>query len=277
MKISHARQDKIGGETLTEEQIAEARKREQEQQSKFQVMTPGQTNEPVAPSPIQFANQQYSGASQDEVTFLEMCRDANFAQFVQREQDLITIHVKGVMEQYQIIRNIEFTSARKMMSVLVKRLSDGKVINFVKGADMAIIPRIQNKADEFEDGCIENMDELANEGLRTLMFAKKEFSALSNEESLKYVEESELEDELTLLGVTALEDLLQENCKEFRAASIKVWMLTGDKGETAQNIGISCGIIDDETQEIIKMEGLTKQQLNDEIFYSWCLIHNRFG
>lgn len=108
------------------------------------------------------AQTQYSGASQDEVTFLEMSRDGKFAQFMQREQDLITIRINGVTEQYQILRNIEFTSARKMMSVLVKRVSDGKIINYVKGADMAIIPRILNSNDNFEKTCIENMDELAS-------------------------------------------------------------------------------------------------------------------
>lgn len=109
------------------------------------------------------------------MTFLEMCRDAKLVQFAQREQDFITIYVNGNIEQYEILRNIEFTSARKMMSVLVKRISDGKVINFVKGADLAIIPRIVDKEHEFEEACIESMDELANQGLRTLMFAKKEF------------------------------------------------------------------------------------------------------
>lgn len=68
-----------------------------------------------------------------------------------------------------------------MMSVLVKRMSDGKIINFVKGADIAIIPKIVDATDEFENDCIENMDELAAQGLRTLMFAKKEFQTLSNE------------------------------------------------------------------------------------------------
>ena len=124
-----------------------------------------------------------------------------------------------------------------MMSVLVKRASDGKIINFVKGADMAIVPRMTNRNGEFENSCIDKMDEMAGEGLRTLLFAKKEFSTLSNEAALRNAEEAMLEDEVTLLGVTALEDLLQDNCKEcisdFRAARIKVWMLTGDKGETA--------------------------------------------
>lgn len=57
------------------------------------------------------------------------------------------------------------------------------------------------------------------------------------------------EADLTLLGITGLEDLLQDDVKkcicEFREAKIKVWMLTGDKGETAETIGISCGLIDD--------------------------------
>lgn len=67
----------------------------------------------------------------------------------------------------------------------------------------------------------------------------------------KYQDES-FESNIELLGVTGLEDLLQDNVKEsieqFRDAKIKAWMLTGDKGETAHNIGISCGIIDTQKQ-----------------------------
>jgi magnesium-transporting ATPase (P-type) len=55
--------------------------------------------------------------------------------------------------------------------------------------------------------------------------------------------QSELESELFLLGATALEDKLQEGVPEaiedFNNAGIKVWMLTGDKLETAENIGFS--------------------------------------
>ena len=81
------------------------------------------------------------------------------------------------------------------------------------------------------------------------MFAKKELSSLNTPGDIKLINEQLLEDELTLLGVTGLEDLLQDNVKEcitdFRNAKIKVWMLTGDKGETAHNIAISCGLIDE--------------------------------
>ena len=55
--------------------------------------------------------------------------------------------------------------------------------------------------------------------------------------------EHELENNLFLLGATALEDKLQEGVpeaiEEFHNAGIKVWMLTGDKLETAENIGFS--------------------------------------
>jgi len=58
----------------------------------------------------------------------------------------------------------------------------------------------------------------------------------------------QIEKQYTLLGVSGVEDLLQDNVKscieDFKAANMKVWMLTGDKGETAENIGKSCGIID---------------------------------
>jgi P-type E1-E2 ATPase len=56
-----------------------------------------------------------------------------------------------------------------------------------------------------------------------------------------------LEREFELIGATAIEDQLQDNVKgtieAIRRAGVKVWMLTGDKKETAINIGISCGLV----------------------------------
>ena len=64
---------------------------------------------------------------------------------------------------------------------------------------------------------------------------------------------AEIECGLTLLAATGVEDLLQENVKEcivdFREAGISVWMLTGDKGLTALEIGVSCGLIPANRQE----------------------------
>lgn len=91
------------------------------------------------------------------------------------------------------------------------------------------------------------MDDFANTGLRTLLFAKSDLTGrdLNN---IHDCDPSFIENQLTLLGTTGLEDLLADDVEEciqdFKEADIKVWMLTGDKGETAKNVGISCGIID---------------------------------
>ena len=73
------------------------------------------------------------------------------------------------------------------------------------------------------------------------MFAKKEL--------VEFDPEVSPEDDYTLVGITGVEDLLQDNVKqcitEYMDANIKVWMLTGDKGATARNIGKTCGILDD--------------------------------
>jgi phospholipid-translocating ATPase len=63
---------------------------------------------------------------------------------VERDSNSIKIRVdQNSIEQYEILRVVEFDSNRKRMSVVVKRFSDGKIINFVKGADIAIITRLK--------------------------------------------------------------------------------------------------------------------------------------
>jgi phospholipid-translocating ATPase len=68
-----------------------------------------------------------------------MCRDAGLAYFIERDSNMIKICVKGIIEIYEILRVLEFDSDRKRMSVIVRRESDGKIINFMKGADMVMI------------------------------------------------------------------------------------------------------------------------------------------
>ena len=77
--------------------------------------------------------------------------------------------------------------------------------------------------------------------------------------------ENNIEKDYELIGVTGVEDLLQDNVKDvitdFMKADIKVWMLTGDKGATARNIGKTCGIIEDSMEvHAIKEDGdITKE------------------
>ena len=155
------------------------------------------------------------------------------------------------------------------MSVIVKD-RDGHHINFIKGADMAIIPRLnsdyQEQDSEFNDKSISHMDDFAKDGLRTLMFAKKTLTQEQAQKALEKDSDPELyESSLELLGVTGLEDLLQENVKncikQFKEAKIKVWMLTGDKGETAETIGVSCGLIDTENQTVFNINSAPRPKL----------------
>jgi phospholipid-translocating ATPase len=63
---------------------------------------------------------------------------------VERDSNSIKIRIdQNIIEQYEILRVVEFDSNRKRMSVIVKRFSDGKIINFIKGADIAIISRLK--------------------------------------------------------------------------------------------------------------------------------------
>ena len=114
---------------------------------------------------------------------------------------------------------------------------------FSKGAS----DQISNCADpetlgseEFKD--INFATKFAKQGLRTLAFAYKRVT----ESDVFDGSQENLEKDLNILGITAVEDKLQDDVAEcvqdFISAGIKVWMLTGDKGETALEIGLSCGM-----------------------------------
>lgn len=94
---------------------------------------------------------------------------------------------------------------------------------------------------------------MASKGLRTLLYGMKTIPWDGTRDPVE-VDVKEIECNLTLLAATGVEDLLQENVKEciedFRDAGISVWMLTGDKGLTALEIGVSCGLIPQERVDI---------------------------
>lgn len=91
-----------------------------------------------------------------------------------------------------------------------------------------------------------SVDVMAKKGLRTLLYGMKEIEWDGTRDPLE-LHVSEIECNLTVLAATGVEDLLQERVKEciedFRLAGINVWMLTGDKGETAREIAVACGLI----------------------------------
>lgn len=113
-----------------------------------------------------------------------------------------------------------------------------------------------------------HVTEFAEEGLRTLFIAKKELEdqeyaqwkaesdeaklALSDREERVAAVDEKIETQLQLIGSTAIEDRLQDKVADSiqfaKNAGIKVWVLTGDKIETAIMIGLSAGLLDNETK-----------------------------
>ena len=157
------------------------------------------------------------------------------------------------------------------MTVIVKSLEDEKIRVMCKGADSIIIPLLSQRSGKRIDKTKEYLDSFSKEGLRTLVIAEKivseEFykewnkdyqqaliSTHNREENVNKVAER-IEKDFDLVGTTAIEDKLQDKVADtlefIKAAGIKVWVLTGDKIETAINIGISCKLLNIEMETFI--------------------------
>ena len=193
---------------------------------------------------------KYNGPSVDEVVLNEMAQEAGIGFFCERESSSVNIQMADKVEKFNMVKAYPFDSVRKCMSVVVEHPTEqNKVICFVKGADTNVLPMIAQDTKEAAD-CKklveDNVEEFACKGLRTLCFAMKimDWEQGKDPETLN---SEDVECGLTLLAATGVEDLLQENVKEcisdFRKAGINVWMLTGDKGATAKEIGVSCGLV----------------------------------
>ncbi|CAA9990984.1 aminophospholipid-transporting P-ATPase, putative [Plasmodium knowlesi strain H] len=154
--------------------------------------------------------------------------------------------------------------------ITCKNCKESKIMLFCKGAGSVILNKLANKT-EIDDITIEHMETYADEGLRTLCIAQRELteeefaewyrlykeatvSLKDREENLENVAEF-IENNLTLQGVTGIEDKLQEGVsstiEDLRLAGIHIWMLTGDKIETAMNIGIAANLIDNYSEQFI--------------------------
>ena len=202
----------------------------------------------------------YNGPSVDEVCLLDMAADAKKSIFLTRDSEVIKMKLNDQTEQYGIIKIFPFTSERKAMSIVLQHPKDRKAICFVKGADSSVFPMCNGYAGAGKESGLlgqsepnshileveKSVENMARKGLRTLLYGMKEIEWDGTRDPLDLPVE-EIECNLTLLAATGVEDLLQENVKEciedFRQAGISVWMLTGDKGLTAKEIGVSCGLL----------------------------------
>ncbi|XP_055915903.1 probable phospholipid-transporting ATPase IA isoform X3 [Eupeodes corollae] len=214
----------------------------------------------------------YHAASPDERALVDGAKRFGFV-FDTRTPSYVEIDALGQRERYEILNVLEFTSTRKRMSVIV-RTPEGEIKLLCKGADTVIYERLSPDGQAYREVTLRHLEEFASEGLRTLCCAvsvipdevynewKETYNKAST--SMQYrerkVEDAAnlIENNLMLLGATAIEDKLQEGVPETIAAlleaGIYIWVLTGDKQETAINIGYSCKLISHSMDLIILNE-----------------------
>ncbi|VDK75527.1 unnamed protein product [Litomosoides sigmodontis] len=212
----------------------------------------------------------YHSPSPDEKALVKGARDLKFI-FHTRTPQYVCIEAMGKEERYDVLHVLEFTSNRKRMGVIV-RCPNGKLKLYIKGSDSVIFPLLASNSDKHQvSQTAEHLVNFANLGLRTLCMAtcvlnEREYEkwvpgyhqasvALEGREKLIEEEAEKIEKNLKLLGASAIEDKLQEEVKatieHLIEGGIIVWVLTGDKLETAQSIGYSCGLIDPFTPILI--------------------------
>ncbi|XP_054838536.1 phospholipid-transporting ATPase IF isoform X2 [Eublepharis macularius] len=199
---------------------------------------------------------EYYASSPDEKALVEAaCRIG--VVFTGTDGESMEIKSLGHPERYKLLHVLEFDPCRRRMSVIVESPSGDKLL-FTKGAESAILP--YSTRGEIEKTRI-HVDEFALKGLRTLCVAYRKFTPEEYKEVDQRLYEAKtalqqreerlteafnfIEKDLELLGATGVEDKLQDKVQEtieaLRLAGIKVWVLTGDKHETAVSVSLSCG------------------------------------
>ncbi|KAJ6105080.1 hypothetical protein N7486_003769 [Penicillium sp. IBT 16267x] len=228
---------------------------------------------------------EFKAQSPDEAALVSTARDCGFTVLGRSGDDLL-LNVMGEERTYTVLNTLEFNSSRKRMSAII-RMPDGTIRLFCKGADSIIYSRLaRGKQQDLRRKTAEHLEEFAKEGLRTLcvadrLLSEEEYQAwnkehdiaaaaiVDREEKLEKVS-SEIEQELMLIGGTAIEDRLQDGVPDtiqlLADAGIKLWVLTGDKVETAINIGFSCNLLNNNMELIVLNFGENQtEQANAEL------------
>lgn len=229
---------------------------------------------------------KYQAASPDEGALVEGAVMLGY-RFTARKPKSVQIEVNGQMGEFELLAVCEFNSTRKRMSTIF-RCPDGRIRCYCKGADTVILERL-SEDNPYVETTLQHLEEYAAEGLRTLCLAMREipehefrewyqvFNQAQTTVSGNRAEELDkaaeiIEHDLTLLGATAIEDKLQDGVPDtihtLQSAGVKVWVLTGDRQETAINIGMSCKLISEDMTLLIVNEessGATRDNLEKKL------------
>jgi phospholipid-translocating ATPase len=201
----------------------------------------------------------YQASSPDEVALVKIAEELNLTLVHRTDREIKIKNSNNVIEEYEILANFPFSSDTKRMGILLRNKKYGHILFYLKGAESIMEQFVKN---EYKGYIRENAENLAVIGLRTLVLTQKIISEdfyenwkLEYDEARTSLDDrkgkitdvmSKLENNMDFLAVTGVEDLLQDEVcitiESLRNAGIKVWMLTGDKVETATCISISAGL-----------------------------------
>jgi phospholipid-transporting ATPase len=226
----------------------------------------------VIPEVTEKGDIKYQAASPDEGALVEGAAELGYKFFARKPRSVI-ISANGQEQEYELLAVCEFNSTRKRMSTIY-RCPDGKIRCYCKGADTVILERLNDQNPHVEV-TLRHLEDYASEGLRTLCLAMREIPEHEYQEWARVFEAASttvggsradeldkaaelIEHDFFLLGATAIEDRLQDGVPEtihtLQQANIKVWVLTGDRQETAINIGMSCKLLSEDMMLLIVNE-----------------------
>ena len=201
----------------------------------------------------------YQASSPDEVALVKFAVTLNMRLVGRTDKEIKLTDAADNTEEFEVLANFPFSSDTKRMGIILKNKKHGHIIYYLKGAENVMMRFVK---DEYVNYIAENAENLATKGLRTLVLSQKlipqdyfdkwnkeyEEAKTSMEDRQQKIADvvSKLENNMDFLCVTGVEDLLQDDVAttidNLRNAGMKVWMLTGDKVETATCISISAGL-----------------------------------
>uniref|UniRef100_A0A8I5TQT4 Phospholipid-transporting ATPase n=1 Tax=Pongo abelii TaxID=9601 RepID=A0A8I5TQT4_PONAB len=230
---------------------------------------------------------RYEAESPDEAALVYAARAYNCV-LVERLHDQVSVELPHLGRlTFELLHTLGFDSIRKRMSVVIRHPLTDEINVYTKGADSVVMDLLQPCSSVDARGRHQKkirsktqnyLNLYAAEGLRTLCIAKRVLSkeeyacwlqshleaesSLENSEELLFQSAIRLETNLHLLGATGIEDRLQDGVPEtiskLRQAGLQIWVLTGDKQETAVNIAYACKLLDHD-EEVITLNATSQE------------------
>ncbi|KAJ1837019.1 putative aminophospholipid-translocase, partial [Coemansia sp. RSA 2708] len=212
----------------------------------------------------------YQASSPDEVAIVKWTEHVGVV-LAERTLTTMTLRLDALMPAalggvgtapllaYDILQVFPFTSESKRMGIVVRSRLTGEIHFIQKGAD-AVMARIV----EYNDWLDEECGNMARDGLRTLVvgrkrltrqayarfedaYARAKVAVVGRADAMRQAVAEHLESDLELLGLTGVEDRLQDHVRAtlelLGNAGVRVWMLTGDKVETATCVAVSARLV----------------------------------